>query len=492
MEWLTTGDEHKPPEPVVKDTKENEDYGDDKIHTEHEAADIQTEEEQDGSGHFEVDAKNGHDDDMEKEAENEDEVEEEEDDEIRHFEEAKGNEQLIEKETVDEVEQGEEDDDDDEVEEEEEEQEDDEEEEEEGDEEEEEEEEDEEEEEADQEKEDEELRNQDEDVEEEEEEEEGDVRRPEMDEKVQHQRGQFEGGTKIPAAELEVEDPQQTQRADADVNEDTHQGTWTETETKEDENEMETEDERYIFQLSEREKTNKLFNLQFNVASNKYIRVSDGDWEIEGWDTAVYESKNMFRKEEHDWQMVYLSRQERKSLGSIEWRFDFSNDTGLVADHVRIKAMSTTFHTGKISWTLKCAFPGSSGLDINVPFPTEAGEHAMDIPNLKGSNAFTLHADLSGGIGDVDWQHAQLFRTGLRDYSGQQLEITVHFTDEMYKVEKVLRGKYFNGKLRYLVKWRGYPHSANTWEPEAHLNVTLRRHLHINPVRITGKPKKKK
>ena len=64
--------------------------------------------------------------------------------------------------------------------------------------------------------------------------------------------------------------------------------------------------QRYVFQLSEREKTNKLFHLQFNIASNKYVRVSDSDWEIDGWQTAVYESKNMFRKEEHDWKMASI------------------------------------------------------------------------------------------------------------------------------------------------------------------------------------------
>ena len=112
----------------------------------------------------------------------------------------------------------------------------------------------------------------------------------------------------------------------------------------------------------------------------------------------------------------------------------------------------------------------------------------MDIPNLKGSNAFILRADLRGGR---NWQHAQLFRTGLYDYEGKQFEITVHLADEMYKVEKVLHGKYFNGKLHYLVKWKGYPSSANTWEPESHLNPTLIRYLATNPVRITGKPRKK-
>ena len=103
---------------------------------------------------------------------------------------------------------------------------------------------------------------------------------------------------------------------------------------------------------------------------------------------------------------------------------------------------------------------------------------------------FSLRAQLSGGEGSVDWQHAQLFRTGLRDYVGCQLELIVQFNEEVYQIEKVLCGKYFNGKLHYLVKWKGYSSQDNTWEPEQHLNSTTRKYLAQHPVRITGKRKK--
>lgn len=38
-------------------------------------------------------------------------------------------------------------------------------------------------------------------------------------------------------------------------------------------------------------------------------------------------------------------------------------------------------------------------------------------------------------------------------------------TDEEYEVERVCRVKRVNGKPLYLVKWKGYPTSENTWEP---------------------------
>eukprot|EP01052_Picozoa_sp_SAG31_P059887 SAG31_NODE_19128_length_611_cov_1.203125_1_plen_135_part_01 len=45
--------------------------------------------------------------------------------------------------------------------------------------------------------------------------------------------------------------------------------------------------------------------------------------------------------------------------------------------------------------------------------------------------------------------------------------------EEEYVVEKVVRegwvGRPNRSKRQYLVKWKGYPHNENTWEPAEHL-----------------------
>jgi hypothetical protein len=39
-----------------------------------------------------------------------------------------------------------------------------------------------------------------------------------------------------------------------------------------------------------------------------------------------------------------------------------------------------------------------------------------------------------------------------------------------YEVETILDCQRIRGKVKYLIKWEGYPHSENTWEPRGNLN----------------------
>lgn len=42
--------------------------------------------------------------------------------------------------------------------------------------------------------------------------------------------------------------------------------------------------------------------------------------------------------------------------------------------------------------------------------------------------------------------------------------------EEEFTVEKIVDMRIKNGKREYLLKWRGYPDSENTWEPSANLD----------------------
>jgi hypothetical protein len=59
-----------------------------------------------------------------------------------------------------------------------------------------------------------------------------------------------------------------------------------------------------------------------------------------------------------------------------------------------------------------------------------------------------------------------------------------------YEVEEILDQKYIRGKLHYLIKWEGYPHSENTWEPITNLNcpADLEKFHRRNPQLPTRQP----
>ena len=41
--------------------------------------------------------------------------------------------------------------------------------------------------------------------------------------------------------------------------------------------------------------------------------------------------------------------------------------------------------------------------------------------------------------------------------------------EDVYQVEKILKQRRLNGKHQFLIKWLGFPHSHNTWEPVSNI-----------------------
>lgn len=177
----------------------------------------------------------------------------------------------------------------------------------------------------------------------------------------------------------------------------------------------------YIYKPTDEEIKEKRLRFCYNCVINKYLRGFDRKLDISDWQSRVASYSSMMRKVERDWKMTYLSRTESASIGSITWQVDLSS-CNLVIDSVTIVATSTTFQTGRVDWVL-------SGDDESQLEKLSGGQESTISSALSGSKTLKLTATISGGKGDVAWQHAQLFRQSFDSQSEYPLDIAVFFRE---------------------------------------------------------------
>ncbi|RXM29143.1 Peptide-N(4)-(N-acetyl-beta-glucosaminyl)asparagine amidase [Acipenser ruthenus] len=175
----------------------------------------------------------------------------------------------------------------------------------------------------------------------------------------------------------------------------------------------------FVFIPSENEKTQKSFHLQYNIAKDHYIRVSNNQEELSGWEKGTWKTESVFRKLETDWQMVYIARTEGSSSAKISWKF-VCGSVGLKIKTVSIRASSETFQTGKVRWKLNSD-------KESVELSGDKTLHSFQ--NFTGVTELVLEAELTGGEGDASWQHTQLFRQSLKDQEEYPLEIIIALDD---------------------------------------------------------------
>ncbi|XP_012288897.1 peptide-N(4)-(N-acetyl-beta-glucosaminyl)asparagine amidase [Orussus abietinus] len=154
------------------------------------------------------------------------------------------------------------------------------------------------------------------------------------------------------------------------------------------------------------------FRLTYSTPSDTY-EVSVNNGTLLDRRTGALEGTDMYsgvhRKVEEDWRMAYLSRSPGVDVGTIKWTI-LTTDWIASINSIELKAVTATFNeNAMIKWTLELYIGDKqlNALSINdstVLRFTES-EHKVD--------KIILTATLSGGHGDLAWQHAQLFRQDL-------------------------------------------------------------------------------
>ncbi|KRT86133.1 hypothetical protein AMK59_821, partial [Oryctes borbonicus] len=164
----------------------------------------------------------------------------------------------------------------------------------------------------------------------------------------------------------------------------------------------------YIWKFSDETIDGNTATVRYFAALNRY-EISSGTKTtstLEGWHKGASEVEGVFRKEERDWKMVYLARKENTAIGKIKWTFEVDGPNK-VFDIVDIYLDQTLYEDGKSEVSIS----GSSVPTRN--FLLASGEKSVRTQRLSGSKKVEIVATLSGGKGDVSWQHAQLFRQSL-------------------------------------------------------------------------------
>ena len=104
----------------------------------------------------------------------------------------------------------------------------------------------------------------------------------------------------------------------------------------------------YVFTLTDEEKKSKVFHVRYSCAKDEYIRVSSQMKADKSFASCVHKMQDVFRKEEHDWKMVYLARSEGAPTAAMSWKFDFTGQLQYLISW----CYSHTIHSGR--WCKHC------------------------------------------------------------------------------------------------------------------------------------------
>jgi len=145
--------------------------------------------------------------------------------------------------------------------------------------------------------------------------------------------------------------------------------------------------------------------LKYSSVDDHYQRTFDHDSVVNGWQSLVYEAESVFRKEQLECRMVYLARLKGREVGKVVWHFDVGA-RNMCVDRVEILVQSACFRTGSVRWALCDA--------RNRVVEVNPGRQQV-FSEFSWCTELQLSAELSGGIGEEAWEHAQMFLQNLKE-----------------------------------------------------------------------------
>jgi peptide-N4-(N-acetyl-beta-glucosaminyl)asparagine amidase len=163
------------------------------------------------------------------------------------------------------------------------------------------------------------------------------------------------------------------------------------------------------------------FQLTYDPVSDSYRNSCNANI-LKGWRNGTFYVENIFRKEEKDWKMVYLARQENangnNSRGKIAWKFTIPAS----CSEVEIAKISLEMLTQTYGNAAKILIQVTDSQNNEVQIPETCCQNGIwkwEKALTEGVRSVLISVELTGGSGAVAWQHAQLFRASTVDNSSR-------------------------------------------------------------------------
>lgn len=163
--------------------------------------------------------------------------------------------------------------------------------------------------------------------------------------------------------------------------------------------------------------------MRYNIVKDIYHIIHNDGATLEGkfgWLEGMNATEGgIIRKVENDWKMVYLARSPQAKRGLIKWTFEIANPE-LCLEMFSLKAKSEVFHGGSVSWEIEAIF--NDNKTIVVPI---INCNSFETKELQQAVRLNIVVTLSGGEGQLAWQHAQLFRQSLENIEESSMIINI-------------------------------------------------------------------
>ena len=108
----------------------------------------------------------------------------------------------------------------------------------------------------------------------------------------------------------------------------------------------------YTIRPNEAEINDMKIDISYDINKDSYIRkTSSGQDVISHWSSMTLSNANVFKKEEFDWKMVYLARQESGKEGFLSWELDLSQEK-ISVKSVELYVTSKCYENGSVFWRI--------------------------------------------------------------------------------------------------------------------------------------------